>query len=173
MRAESRDQTEWTERRRRRLRASGGGTNLPSATAKNSSSSLPKTPSMEERQRHYRRQPRRVGRKSAIAEKKRSKTREALDPTQAMIRIGQLKSTLTKAPDPPAVAAELAMLYLVLSDQRGALKSFQLAVKPSPGERVTPKRAGETPGPLDKIQKGSHPHHIWSCSVVEVGCLYK
>ncbi|CBJ26015.1 hypothetical protein Esi_0018_0095 [Ectocarpus siliculosus] len=55
-----------------------------------------------------------------------------------MKRVGQLKSTLAKAPDPPAVAAELALLYLVLSDQRGALKSFQLAAKPSP-ERVPTK----------------------------------
>lgn len=79
-------------------------------------------------QRPCRQQPKRgVGRKS-------SKVEDALDPTQAMIRIGQLKSILTKAPDPSAVAAELAMLYLVLSDQRGALKSFQLAFKPSPGE---------------------------------------
>ncbi|CAM9590255.1 unnamed protein product [Ectocarpus fasciculatus] len=55
-----------------------------------------------------------------------------------MKRVGQLKSMLAKAPDPPAVAAELALLYLVLSDQRGALKSFQLAVKPSP-ERIPTK----------------------------------
>lgn len=54
-----------------------------------------------------------------------------------MKRVGQLKSTLAKAPDPPGVAAELALLYLVLSDQRGALKSFQLAVKPSPGKSDT------------------------------------
>ncbi|CAM9232781.1 unnamed protein product [Ectocarpus sp. 12 AP-2014] len=55
-----------------------------------------------------------------------------------MKRVGQLKSTLARVPDPPAVAAELALLYLVLSDQRGALKSFQLAAKPSP-ERVPTK----------------------------------
>lgn len=110
----------------------------------NSSSSPPKTLSTEERQRYSRRQPKKkVGRKAAIVETKQTKAQEALDPAQAMIRIGQLRATLTKAPDPPAVAAELAILYLVLSDQRGALKSFQLAVKPSPGKQVTPKRPVE------------------------------
>lgn len=145
MRAEALDQIAWTERRRRRLKAGGGDTNLPRAIAMKSSSSSPKTARTEERQR---RQPkRRIGRKSAIAAKIQARAQAALDPTQAMIRIGQLKSTLTKAPDPPAAAAELAMLYLVLSDQRGALKSFQLAVKPSPGELgwVTPRRPGDAP----------------------------
>lgn len=149
MRAEAQDQIEWTERRRRRLRPGAGGTNLPRATAmtisssspktlrtKESQSSSPKTLRTEECQRHNRRQPqRRAGRKSATTEKNEPKAmKEVLDPTQAMIRIGQLKSTLAKATDPPAVAAELAVLYLVLSDQRGALRSFQVAVKPSPGE---------------------------------------
>lgn len=107
---------------------------------KGSSSSL-KAVGTKDSQHRCRQQPkRREGRKSATTEKKQLMAKEALDPTQAMIRIGQLKSTLTKAPDPPAVAAELAMLYLVLSDQRGALKSFQLAVKPSPGELGHPER---------------------------------
>lgn len=135
MRAEARDQTEWTERRRRRLRAGGGGTTLPHATGMNSSSGSPKTLKTEECQRHCRRQPKsRAGRKPTVGETTQVKVEEILDPTQAMIRIGQLKSTLTKASDPPAVATELAKLYLVLSDQKGALKSFQLAVKASPGE---------------------------------------
>ncbi|CAM9218792.1 unnamed protein product [Scytosiphon promiscuus] len=60
-----------------------------------------------------------------------------------MIKIGRLKPTLTKSPDPPAVAAELAVLYLVISDQRGALKSFQLAVKPSPARVPTKEEMDE------------------------------
>lgn len=51
-----------------------------------------------------------------------------------MTRVGQLKSSLSKADDPPEIALEMASLYLVLSDHRSALKSFRLAVKPSPGE---------------------------------------
>lgn len=62
--------------------------------------------------------------------------KSGLDLTQAMTRVALLKSMLAKAPDPPAVAAEMATLYLVLSDCRNALKSFRLAVKPSPGKLV-------------------------------------
>ena len=56
------------------------------------------------------------------------------DLTQALTRVSKLKSTLGKAADPPEVAAEMAALYLVLSDHKAALTSFRLAMKPSPGE---------------------------------------
>lgn len=135
MRADGRDQAEWTARRRQRLKFGGSG-NKPSrvvVTKGNSTSS--KIPKSEKCQHNRRRQqPRGNEDKAASGEKKETKNREAPSPTEAMIRVGQLKSTLGRALDPPAVAAELATLYLVLSDQRGALESFQLAVKPSPGE---------------------------------------
>ncbi len=127
MRAEEQDQIEWAERRRCRLRARAGN-KPPRAIAMSSSGSSVKVLKTEECR------PGKIqGHKAAISDSTKTKMEETLNPTQAMIRIGQLKSTLAKAPDPPAVAAELASLYLVLSDQRGALKSFQLAVKPSPG----------------------------------------
>lgn len=62
--------------------------------------------------------------------------KEDIDITQAMKRLSQLKSLLTKASDPPQIAAEMATLHLVLSDHRGALKSFRLAVEPSPGKQL-------------------------------------
>lgn len=57
-----------------------------------------------------------------------------VDVTRALVRVGQLKAIIMKDPDPPIVAAELASLYLTLSDRGNALKSFQLAAKASPGE---------------------------------------
>lgn len=154
--------------------AGGGATNLARATATNNSSSSPKSQSTEGGRRHFRRQQpkRRVGRNSAIAEKER-KPKEALDPTQAMIRIGQLKSTLSKAPDPPAVAAELAMLYLVLSDQTGALRSFQLAVKPSPGELGHPSRRDPERGAPIKHITGCHHTRFLVFRCVQVKLWYK
>lgn len=134
MRAEGQDQIEWAERRRCRLKASPGGDNPPHSVTMSCSSSSAKVLKME-RHRRGRPQPRkRKGPKASISDETKPRTEESLDPTQAMTRIRQLKSSLAKDPDPPAVAAELALLYLVLSDQRGALRSFQLAVKPSPGE---------------------------------------
>lgn len=135
MRAEGRDQAEWTERRQHRLKVGAGGYKPSRTMVMSSSSTSSKTPKNEKCHQHRRRQqPRRRDEHAVSGDTNKTNNKEAPSPTEAMIRVGQLKSTLAKAPDPPAVAAELATLYLVLSDQRGALKSFQLAVKPSPGE---------------------------------------
>lgn len=106
-----------------------------------SSSSLKVGEQHHRRRQHQRQQqrrsPRPEGQENAIegsGDRKKTTIKDDLDPTQAMIRIGRLKPTLARAADPPLVAAELAMLYLVLSDQKGALKSFQLAARPSPSE---------------------------------------
>lgn len=56
------------------------------------------------------------------------------DLTKAMTRVGQLRSNMAAAPDPADVALEMALLYLVLSDSKSALKSFRLALKPSAGD---------------------------------------
>lgn len=137
MRADGKDQAEWTERRRRRLRVGGGGNKPSRAMTTRSTSS--KTPKSEKCHHNRRRLQQRRGKEehktASSGDKNKKIPSEAPSPTEATIRVGQLKSTLAKAPDPPAVAAELATLYLVLSDLRGALKSFQLAVRPSPGER--------------------------------------
>lgn len=116
----------------------GGGGNKPSrAMVTGSSSTSSKTPKSKKCYHNRdRQQPRgKQGHEAASGDRHQTTPNGAPSLTEALIRVGQLKSTLARAPDPPAVAAELATLYLVLSDQRGALKSFQLAVKPSPGER--------------------------------------
>lgn len=59
---------------------------------------------------------------------------QTLGIAQATARISQLKSIIRKDPDPPSIAAEMAMLYLVLSEHNNALKSFRLAIAPSPGK---------------------------------------
>lgn len=61
-----------------------------------------------------------------------------LDLTQAMTKIGQLRTSLAGATPSEChdIALEMALLYLVLSDPTSALKNFQIALKPSPGELV-------------------------------------
>lgn len=59
---------------------------------------------------------------------------QTLDIAHVTARVSQLKSIIRKDPDPPSIAAEMAVLYLVLSEHKNALKSFRLAMAPSPGK---------------------------------------
>lgn len=61
---------------------------------------------------------------------------ERLDLNLAMTRIGELRSRMVRGTprERHDVALEMAVLNLVMSDPANALKNFQIAVRPSPGE---------------------------------------
>lgn len=80
----------------------------------------------------------RLRQEQRIGDKTQQRQGKGLDLTQAMEKLIQLRTSLVGAMPSEChdIALEMASLYLVLSDPTSALKNFQIALKPSPGEFV-------------------------------------